>query len=87
MTITELEKQLKEHGIPEDYYAINLHQLPNEMMCLNQIGEQEWEVFYSERGQKTGLVTFGSEDEACAYMLQELVAYAESSSQMITICI
>jgi hypothetical protein len=31
-----------------------------------------WEVYYSERGTKTGLQVYRSEDEACRYFLELL---------------
>lgn len=40
--------------------------LPNELYCLGENGNI-WEVYYSERGIKSNLRTFQTEDDACNY--------------------
>ncbi|HEY0066321.1 MAG TPA: hypothetical protein VGB46_03125 [Flavisolibacter sp.] len=40
--------------------------LPREALCLNKTEGGMWEVYYSARGQKCGLITFASEDDAVA---------------------
>lgn len=42
--------------------------LPNELYCLGENGNI-WEVYYSERGTKSNLQTFQTEEEACKYLL------------------
>lgn len=65
MTKTELEQRLIEENIPKWSYSLN-GGLPNEACCLSKNG-QIWEVYYSERGLKTSLKVFQTEDEACDY--------------------
>lgn len=48
---------------------------PNEAFCLINT-EDGWEVYYSERGQKSGYRRFSSESEACEYMERKLMKYA-----------
>lgn len=60
-----LKGKLLKENIPEDLYSLE-GGLPNEAYCLNQ-NRDIWEVYYSERGKKTELKTFTSEDEACVY--------------------
>jgi hypothetical protein len=65
MKLHELESKLKSSNIRPDMYSLT-GGLPNEAYC---IGQQNgiWEVYYSERGSKTNLKTFQSEEEACLY--------------------
>ena len=71
MTKNELRQELVKRNIPTDLYYLD-GGLPNEAHCLNQI-VNGWEVYYSERGQKTGLKIFKTEDEACDYFYQSLL--------------
>lgn len=65
MTTKELLKNLIDGNIPDDAYSL-AGGLPNEKLCLNS-NLNYWEVYYSERGIKTGLQIFNSESEACDY--------------------
>jgi len=71
MTKNDLRKMLDSGNIPKDTYSLE-GGLPNEAYCLNQSGNQ-WEVYYSERGQKSGLKLFKTENEACDYFYNSLV--------------
>ena len=48
--------------------------LPNEKLCI--VKEDKWQVYYSERGNKSGLKIFETETEACEYFLGEIKRYA-----------
>lgn len=74
MNIRELEENLNALGIPNDMYSIMEGGLPNEKLCIVQ--EKNWQVYYSERGCKTGLTVFDTEEEACEYFYNELKPYA-----------
>ncbi|GAB2808365.1 hypothetical protein [Ferruginibacter profundus] len=63
MTKKDLEQKLKEKGILNDSYSLE-GGLPNEAYCLNKV-EDGWEVYYSERGNKSGLRKFTNEMDAC----------------------
>ena len=76
MIVKELLVQLENHGIRRDSYSLD-GGLPSELYCLNHQGER-WEVYYSERGQKTGLQVFVSEEEACRVFL-DLIMNDEST--------
>ncbi len=69
-TISDLEKILTIKNVPKDSYSLT-GGLPNEEYCIGYTG-QNWEVYYSERGLKTGLKSFNSENEACVYFLEQL---------------
>lgn len=60
--------------VPKDMYSLN-GGLPSEAYCINKI-EGYWEVYYSERGQKSSLKVFQTESEACEYFLNILSKYA-----------
>ena len=71
MTKNDLENKLRDKGVRVDSYSLH-GGFPNEAYCLNatKVG---WEVYYSERGGKSGLKTFNSESEACQYLYRLLV--------------
>ena len=43
-------------------------------LCI--VKEDKWQVYYSERGNKSGLKIFETETEACEYFLGEIKRYA-----------
>jgi len=71
MTKIELEKKLINQKIPKYAYSL-IGGFPNEAYCLNYDGNI-WEVYYSERGQKTDLKTFFKEKEACDFFYDWLI--------------
>ena len=71
MNKNDLRKMLTDSNIPKDTYSLD-GGLLNEAYCLNQNGDR-WEVYYSERAQKTGLKIFETESEACEYFYNSLV--------------
>jgi hypothetical protein len=70
MTLAELAIKLCNSGVPEDAYSLS-GGLPNEAYCLEKTG-CKWHVYYSERGSRTGLKSFDSEEEACDYLFRLL---------------
>lgn len=72
MNINELKLELDKHNVPRFEYSILPTSLPDERLCLVQLDNEKWQVFFSERGNKFDLVEFNSEDEACKYFLNEL---------------
>ena len=75
MTVEELKKKLDKLNIQQDLYSLMIGGFPNEAYCLIK-NENGWEVYYSERGQKSDIQQFASESEACEYLLEELSIYA-----------
>lgn len=72
----ELEKKLKERNINPYIYCLD-GGLPNEAHTLGKNGDL-WEVYYSERGNKSQLKTFLTEDEACDYLYEWIIRTVES---------
>lgn len=70
MTTEELRTLLIEEGFRSDSYCLE-GGLPSEAYCLEN-RRSEWEVYYSERGDRSGERTFSSESEACANLLERL---------------
>ena len=67
MTKKELAQKLIAKKIARDLYSLD-GGFSNEAYCLNyDHNRNRWEVYYSERGQKTGLKSFNKEEEACEY--------------------
>ena len=69
MTVEQLGKELEMMGIPNELYSIMVGGLPNEKLCLAK--EEKWQVYYSERGNKSGLKVFETETEACEFFLKK----------------
>ena len=69
----ELQQILINASVPKDLYNLN-GGIPNEAFCLNNEGNI-WEVYYSERGVKSQLKKFLSEDEACNYFYKTLLKF------------
>ncbi|MFJ7993786.1 hypothetical protein ACIQY5_16615 [Peribacillus frigoritolerans] len=67
----ELQQLLINANVPKDLYNLN-GGLPNEAFCLNK-EDNIWEVYYSERGVKSQLKKFDSEDEACDYFYKTIL--------------
>ena len=67
MNRADLLMELERAGIPKDCYCLN-GGLPSEAYCLDW-ADGTWEVYYSERGVKSGLKSFTRECDACAYFL------------------
>lgn len=75
MNKDELCSTLINIGISRSYYSLE-GGLPNEKLCLDY-ESGKWIVYYSERGIRTGIQYFDSEDDACNYLLH---AIEESAS-------
>jgi len=70
MKKNELQQKLISENISLDMYSLN-GGLPNEAFCLSEINGI-WEVYYSERGNKTGLKVFNKEEDACQCLYDTL---------------
>ena len=70
MLIKELEKKIIADKIPLDLYSLN-GGLPNEKFCIEKI-EEKWQTYYSERGLKSKIKIFNSEEDACKYFYELL---------------
>lgn len=71
MTAKELAILLDELRVRHDAYSLN-GGLPSEAYCLGFV-DGHWEVYYSERGQKSGLQLFDSEHDACRALADLIV--------------
>lgn len=69
----ELLQNLIKSNIPKDLYNLN-GGLPNEAFCLNKEGDI-WEVYYSERGIKSEVERFTTEEEACSYFYKTVLEH------------
>ncbi|MBT3201246.1 MAG: hypothetical protein HN350_15205 [Phycisphaerales bacterium] len=66
MNLKELQVKLVSSNLPADTYCLT-GGLPNEAYCIEQGADGNWRTYYSERGLRTGLKTFGTEEDACDY--------------------
>lgn len=69
-----IDKLNKNTKIPKDAFSIidGGYQFPSETYCLNTV-DNKFEYYYSERGIKTGLKKFDTENEACEYFYNLLI--------------
>lgn len=70
MDVVALKEILQNDKIPKDFYSLQ-GGLPNESYCIEKRGNN-WEVYYSERGTKTDLKIFDTEDEACKHLYKRI---------------
>lgn len=73
MKYKELKKKLIDENVGQYFYSFD-EEYPNEAFCLIKQNEK-WQVYYSEKGNKTGLKEFISEEEACDYFYDELIRF------------
>ncbi|MCG8540993.1 MAG: hypothetical protein MJA82_13790 [Clostridia bacterium] len=67
MNINQLRDELSKLQIPKNAYQLK-GGLPNEVFCIG-MENNTWEVYYSERGNKTNKKIFSNEELACGYFL------------------
>jgi hypothetical protein len=70
VTLIELEHKLSVSNIPKDAYSLS-GGLPNEAHCIESV-DGRWQVYYSERGIRTGVRRFDTEREACDDLLDRV---------------
>lgn len=70
MNRDELLNELAARGVPSEKYSLS-GGLPNEKYVLG-FGSGKWQVYYSERGLKSGFREFTSESDACHLLLKWL---------------
>ena len=70
MNINELEKTLVEEGFNSDAYSL-IEEQKDETLCL-RFEDNQWCVYYSERGLDTGKIYFANENSACEYFLDKM---------------
>ena len=69
MTSKELCRFLKDHLVPRKLYKVNgAH---SGRICVEHTASG-WEVFYSEKKDKVGLLKYTTESAACLGMMNEL---------------
>ena len=73
MNIRSLKQELEKSGIPAYVYNLTGHGRNDERLCIEK-EHGEWYVYYLERGIKTFNKIFDSEDAACQFMYDRLVA-------------
>lgn len=66
MNIRELKEVFEREKVPKDLYSLD-GGLPNESYCIAQVSGH-WEIYYSERGIKSGCKLFDTEHDACLYL-------------------
>ncbi|MFI4873720.1 MAG: TNT domain-containing protein [Blastopirellula sp. JB062] len=68
----DLQAELADLRLPADAYSLD-GGLPNEAHCLERHDDGTWRTYYSERGRRTGLQTFETEQAACENLYRMIV--------------
>lgn len=68
----ELSQCLRELGIPAYLYNLEDEGRTDERFCLKYVDNQ-WRVYFCERGIKTMEENFTSEEAACEYIYQQFL--------------
>ena len=71
MKKNELRDALIEMEIPSILYNLDGNGRTDERFCL-EFTNNEWRVYFSERGVKTTNEKFSSEEEACQFIYEQL---------------
>ena len=71
MTVKELKVFFKEHLVPSHLYNLKGSTHSNRI-CMGKSKENLWEVYFSEKKKKIGLMQFATENEACQHMMDEI---------------
>ena len=70
MNINNAKKILIKNDVPHNWYVFGGLGAGD---CVGiEKNQEDWEVYYSERGKKRGVKVFLSENEACLFFLKEI---------------
>ncbi len=72
MKIQDLKKMLVEKQVPDNLYNLEGAGRKDERFCLEKV-DDKWRVYYSERGVKTTDKVFELEEDACQFILDQLI--------------
>jgi len=76
MNCKELHCFFKEHLVPSNLYRIQGER--NNRICLSRTGRKNtWELYFKDKKDKVGLLSFSTENEACARMKEEVLKLME----------
>ncbi len=67
-----LKKILEQNGISPELYNLNGVGRTDERFCIDWTDNQ-WHVFFSERGKRTTDEVFKTEEEACIFLYNQLI--------------
>lgn len=82
MNSSDLLNELHELGIPSSWFLIGDKGITEYKTCLRFIDNQ-WAVYYSERGGKYKLKTFITEDAACNELLLRMKIKKERKKKLL----
>lgn len=76
MTTKELQNFFKEHLVPSKLYHLG-GKARTGRLCIGKSEGGFWEVYFSEKKNKVGLMNFATESEACQRMKEEVCKVME----------
>ncbi|UUO06706.1 TNT domain-containing protein [Blastopirellula sp. J2-11] len=72
MHLEELARKLEASNVPADMVSL-VGGLPNEAHCIEQVADGTWRTYYSERGRRSGLKSFETEEAACEDLYRKVM--------------
>jgi hypothetical protein len=69
-TMEKLQTRIARAGVDDNLYSIG--DFAEGCLCLVQVDDNEWETFFGERSEKSDLLTWESESDACFWFLGRL---------------
>lgn len=76
MTTKELRTFFKEHLVPSKLYHLG-DKARTGRICIGKDDNGFWQVYFSEKKNKIGLMNFATESEACQRMKEEVCKVME----------
>lgn len=73
MTVVDMIELFRRHSVPTWFYATGGGLGDGECVGIEQTADG-WRLYYSERGQKSPLGSYGTEDAACRAMVARVDA-------------
>ena len=68
----ELRKALRKMGVPSWEYNLNGKGRTDERLCMEFVNN-EWQVYFIERGIKTTNESFVTEEDACQFVYKQFL--------------
>ena len=78
MNRDQLKEALEKAHVPETSYNLTGQGALDNRYVMEQ-NANEWTVYYFERGKKHAIKTFSTEDGACAYLSEKLLAFSNNT--------
>lgn len=66
MNLAELKSILENKCVPQEFYSLT-GGLPADAFCIEQLADGKWRTYYGERGLRSHINDFETEEAACDF--------------------